>query len=145
MRFSGGSCQLRKAKLARREITGVKLKYRTGPWESWPKCPIYKIQRDEIIELVSVITVISVLSQQDPSCERMGSEGVKGMIQPSRRKAARIWVKCQVPGFGVIYNTSGNCRTKETMKENANQHRECTDMVVMQVYSPLPAKSRAKT
>ena len=30
------------------------------------------------------------------------------------------------------------------MKENANQHRECTDMVVMQVYSPLPAKSRAK-
>ena len=55
-----------------------------------------KIQRDETIELVSVITVISVISQQDPSWERMGNKGVKGMIQPSRRRTARTWVKCQV-------------------------------------------------
>lgn len=34
--------------------------------------------------------------------------------------------------------------SKDTMEENASHPRECTDMVVMQVHSPLPTKSRAK-
>lgn len=34
--------------------------------------------------------------------------------------------------------------SKDTMEENTSHPRECTDMVVMQVHSPLPIKSRAK-